>query len=120
MSTKTIAVTVRKAQGIEAELDPRFGRAHTFLIVDSSSNEVLHEVVNDAVNAAHGAGTGAASTMAKHSVNAVISGRFGPKAYQALEALGIEMWLAPEGIKAGEALARLASGELEKMEMTRY
>lgn len=120
MSSRRVAVTVRKPLGVESELDPRFGRAHTFLIVDAESNEVLSEIVNDAANAAHGAGTGAAANLSRNGVEAVISGRFGPKAYQALEALGIEMWLAPEGIRAKEALSRLAAGTLEQMEITRY
>ena len=58
--------------------------------------------------------------MSDNHVNAVISGRFGPKAHQALEALGIEMWIAPDGMRAAEALQKLASSGLEKMEMTRY
>jgi predicted Fe-Mo cluster-binding NifX family protein len=106
--------------GIEAELDPHFGRAHAFLIVDPESEGVFHQITNDAADAAHGAGTGAAAIMSRNGVEAVISGRFGPKASQALVALGIEMWIAPAGIKAKEALKRLASGELEKMEITRF
>ena len=120
MSTRTVAVTVKQSLGIDAELVPPFGRPPFFRIMDIESGEVLCELANDAANAAHGAGTGAAAIMSQNSVEAVISGRIGPKASEALEALGIEMWTAPEGIKASEALDRLASGGLEKMEITRY
>ena len=115
-----VVVTVKRTGGLDAEIDPRFGRAFAFLVVDVESGAVVSEIVNDAANAAHGAGTGAAAIMSDHGVTAVISGRFGPKACQALEALNIEMWTAPEGISATEALALLAKGGLPKMEIKRF
>jgi predicted Fe-Mo cluster-binding NifX family protein len=115
-----VAVTVKDTGGTGAEVDPRFGRAHAFLIVERDSGAVVKEIVNDAANAAHGAGTGAAAIMSENGVDAVISGRFGPKACQALGALHVEMWMAPEGVSASRALALLADGELEKMEIKRY
>jgi predicted Fe-Mo cluster-binding NifX family protein len=120
MSARTIAITVKHSKGTDAEFDPRFGRADAFRIVNIETNKVLFEIVNDAANAAQGAGTEAAAIMSRNGVEAVISGRFGPKAHQALEALGIEMWIAPDGITAAKALERLANGELQKMEITRY
>ena len=118
--TRKIVVTVTSPGGLNASLDPRFGRAGAFLIVDEESREIVSELPNDAANAARGAGTGAASIMSRNQVAVVISGAFGPKAYQALEALGIEMWIAPPGISASQALDDLAKGGLTRMEMKRY
>jgi predicted Fe-Mo cluster-binding NifX family protein len=72
-------------------MDPRFGRAAKFVIVDGDSGAV--EVVDNAegVAAAHGAGIAAAQLMAQRGVACVITGRVGPKAEQALQAAGIRI-----------------------------
>lgn len=101
-------------------MDERFGRAERFLLVDRESGEVIETVDNTAANEAHGAGTSAASLMRDRGVTAVLSGRFGPKAFQALQGLGIETWLVPPSVTARQALERLASGTLRRMEMKVY
>jgi predicted Fe-Mo cluster-binding NifX family protein len=102
---RVIAVTVTDHSGLDAPVDPRFGRAAAFLLVQGGA--VLKTLENTAVNAAHGAGTGAAALMAAHGVGLVISGRFGPKALAALTGLGVETHVVPTGMNAGEALASL-------------
>jgi predicted Fe-Mo cluster-binding NifX family protein len=96
-------------------MDARFGRAEAFLVVERETGEVVETIDNASVGASHGAGTAAASLMKSAGVNAVISGRYGPRAFDALRALGIETWVAPPGITAGEALRLLDEGDLEKM-----
>lgn len=98
--------------GLTAELDPRFGRAPFFLVVDTGRGEVVQTLVNEAAEAAHGAGTGAAALMAKHEVGGVVAGRFGPKAHQALVALQIALWTAPDGLTVAQALEKLRAGQL--------
>ncbi len=111
-----IAISVlAEGEGLLAFLDGRFGRAFAFLIVDSDTGEVLARIENQAANAAHGAGTSAASLIKSAGASAVISGRFGPKAFEALRALEIEPWVAPFGINAGEALRMFREGRLEKV-----
>ncbi len=117
---KIVAITVEKKGGLDVPLDGRFGRAPFFLIVDFNSKEIVGEIKNLSSEAAHGAGTGSAAVMAQNSVDSVISGRYGPKAYQALEQLGIQMWVAPEGISASTALEKLACGDLKQMEVKVY
>jgi len=95
MSQKA-AVSVESLSGAGSILDPRFGRAGGFVIFDVGSGAVVEEVENSGQEQAHGAGTGAAAMMQAHGVFAVVSGRFGPKAYRALEALGIEMYAAAQ------------------------
>jgi predicted Fe-Mo cluster-binding NifX family protein len=112
--SKKIAITVQRKDGLGSPIDPRFGRASAFVIVDRDTRELVLELDNVFAEHAHGAGTGAASLMEKQDVGVVVSGRFGPKAEQALTFLEIEMWTAPEGITVKETLDRLAAGKLER------
>lgn len=116
-----IAITVAAGgEGLAAPMDERFGRAPRFLVVDSESKQVQKTIPNPAVQAAHGAGTGAAAMMKDNEIAAVISGRFGPKAFQTLQALGIETWMAPAGLTAGQALQEYGDGRLQRMELREY
>jgi predicted Fe-Mo cluster-binding NifX family protein len=117
---KQIAISVTGKDGLQSQLDPRFGRAAGFLIVDPVTRSIIAEIPNRAADQVQGAGTAAAKLMKDNKVAAVISGRFGPKAFQALSALGIEMWVAPDGISADEALRRLEAGTLERMAVQVY
>ena len=111
---KLVAVSVESLDGLDSVLDPRFGRAFAFVIVDADTNTIIGELDNKTRDAAHGAGTGAAAMIANYRVSAVISGRFGPKAFRALQSLGVEMWTAPEGITVDEAVSQFVSGTLEQ------
>jgi predicted Fe-Mo cluster-binding NifX family protein len=113
--SKKVAITVQSKNGLQSIMDPRFGRAKAYLIVDLDSGEIVSELANVNIEAAHGAGTGAAAVMNTQQVDAVISGRFGPKAFQSLEALQIEMWSAPEGLSAEEALIQYKAGTLQRI-----
>ncbi|MBW2256681.1 MAG: dinitrogenase iron-molybdenum cofactor biosynthesis protein [Deltaproteobacteria bacterium] len=108
-----IAVSIRGAGVLDALLDPHFGRAEAFVLTDLDGL-APSRIPNPSGEAAHGAGTGAASTLAQHGVTDVVSGRFGPKAASALEALGIRMWLAAEARTAGVVLAALRADELRE------
>jgi predicted Fe-Mo cluster-binding NifX family protein len=114
MARIAISVT-RDGEGMHALMDGRFGRAAAFLIVDRETGEVVETIDNASAGASHGAGIAAANTMKSAEVEAVISGRFGPKAFDALRALEIETWVAPSGITAGEALRMFDNGGLERM-----
>jgi len=118
--TSKIAITVADTSNLEAPMDPRFGRAPAFVFLDASTGSLLGSVVNDAATAAHGAGTGAASSMSRHDVTAVISGHFGPKAMEALEAMKIEMWKAPPGLSAAEAYERFRTVGLEEAKLKEF
>jgi predicted Fe-Mo cluster-binding NifX family protein len=115
MSRIGISVT-RDGEGMHAVMDSRFGRAEAFLVVERESGEVVETIGNASVGSSHGAGIAAANTMKSIGVDAVISGRFGPKAFDALRALGIETWVAPSGITAGEAFRMLDDAGLERMQ----
>ena len=99
-------------KGLDDQMDERFGRAEAFLVVDATTGETVETIDNALVGAPHGAGTGAANMLKSAGVGTVISGRFGPKACDALRAHGIEAWIAPPRITAGEALRLLENGGL--------
>lgn len=120
MSEKLCVTVIGTGDGLDAPMDSRFGRAERFLIVDRDSAQVIETLDNTAAEAAHGAGTAASATMQRHEVVAVISGRFGPKAHQALSAMGIESWVAPPSLSARRALELFTSGGLEQMELKVY
>ena len=110
--SKRVALTVESKNGLQSLLDPRFGRARAFLIVDPDGREIVAELDNESADLAQGAGTGAAATMSSHGVGTVISGGFGPQAEQALRELGIEMRVAPADLSAEKALEMLDAGTL--------
>ncbi|OGP71614.1 MAG: dinitrogenase iron-molybdenum cofactor biosynthesis protein [Deltaproteobacteria bacterium RBG_13_58_19] len=82
---------------LEAQVDPRFGRASYFLLVDPETLEF--EVVPNLPNlqAAQGAGIQAAALVARHRPAAVLTGHCGPKAFHTLEAAGIPVIVGVEG-----------------------
>lgn len=106
---KVIITTV--SQDIDSPPDARFGRGANFLLVDTETLE-WEAYPNPAVGASGGAGVQAAQFMADKGVEAVVSGDFGPNAYQALTASGIRMYLIGSCQTASEAVERLVKGEL--------
>jgi predicted Fe-Mo cluster-binding NifX family protein len=101
-----------KENHLEAEVDPRFGRAACFIIYDTATDE--YTAVDNVQNmqAAQGAGIQAAQTVANHKVELVVSGNFGPKAFATLQAAGIKLALWSDGtVKQAIELAK--SGGLQ-------
>ena len=90
--------------------DSSFGRAPWFVIVDTDSGAV-EPVENTSVNASQGAGIAAAQTMADNNVQAVLSGRLGPKAQTALSAAGISMYEGLAQTTVGQALEQFRQGQ---------
>lgn len=95
------------AQGtdLEAEIDPNFGRAAYFLIVDPVTLAYA-SLANPHAQAAHGAGIQAAQWIAGQSVSAVLTGQVGPNARQVLDSAGIRI-VTVNGGSVRQALAEL-------------
>ncbi|MBU1742953.1 MAG: NifB/NifX family molybdenum-iron cluster-binding protein, partial [Proteobacteria bacterium] len=96
---------------LEAAVDPRFGRAERFLIVDVGTNEF--EVLDNSASGAlsHGAGIQTAQVVANAGVEAVLSGFVGPKAVDALDAAGIKICQGATGT-VREAVKDYVDGKL--------
>lgn len=73
-----------------AMVDPRFGRAACFAIVNT--DDMSYEVIdNSNLQAAHGVGIQSAQLMSEQGVEHVLTGQCGPNAFGALEAAGIKV-----------------------------
>jgi len=100
------------AGGLDAQVDPRFGRCPYFLIVDSLTME-FEAVPNTASGSMSGAGIQAAQTVASKGVKVLITGNVGPNAFQALSAAGIKVVTGAFGT-VREAIERYKRGELRE------
>lgn len=106
-----ICVTT-SGNALYALIDPRFGRATYFTIVDSESM-ASETVPNVAVNAMGGAGIQAAQTLAKKGVGVLITGNVGPNAFQALKSAGIKVIVGASGT-VREVIEKYRRGELKE------
>jgi predicted Fe-Mo cluster-binding NifX family protein len=111
--TMKLAIPVTSSAA-DAPVDLHFGRARFFRIVDTGTG--CQEVRDNAEgpHAAHGAGTQAAQMLARAGVEGVLAGRVGPKAWSALQAAGIVVYLF-EGGTLGQAIESFLSGKLERL-----
>ena len=109
---KIMLTTVSPA--IDSQVDPRFGRAGYFLLVDPDTLE-WQAFPNRGTSASGGAGIWAAQFMAEQKVDAVVSGDFGPNAYRALKEAGISMYLYGACHTAREAVQRFKAGQVESL-----
>jgi len=105
-----VAVT-SQGESMDSPVDPRFGRAKFFIVVDTESNEF--DVVDNEqnVNAPQGAGIQAAETVARQDVEYVLTGHCGPKAFHALGAAGIKVVVGLQGT-VKEAIDSFKAGDL--------
>jgi len=95
-------------QNLDASVDPHFGRARFFLLIDSESGE-LRALENSP--GAHGAGVQAAQQMVDQQVETLITGSVGPNAFRGLDAAGINILVSAEGT-VRDALASFRAGTL--------
>ena len=98
-------------ENLDSDVDSRFGRCNTFIIVDTESMD-FQAVSNGAVGSAHGAGIGAAQGIAKLGVKAVLTGHVGPNAHMALSKAGIQMYVDASGT-VGDAVEAFKRGDLK-------
>ncbi len=107
-------IVTATAPELEAPVDPRFGRAACFVVVDTETMR-WQAHANQGVNAAGGAGSLAAQFAAQQGAEAIVSGDFGPNAYIALAAAEIKMYLLGTSKTAWEAVANFTASKLEQV-----
>ncbi len=105
-----IAISANQ-KSINAQFSPRFGRCDFFVIVDSETR-AWEAFSNPAGSARGGAGPQAVQFIADHGAEVIISGRYGPSAFSALEAAGIKACLAEDGT-VDQVVEKFLAGELE-------
>ena len=108
-----VAVT---AQGKElsSPLDPRFGRAKYFLVVETETGEFSAADNSQNLNALQGAGIQAGKNVVDLGVAAVITGHVGPKAFSTLQAGGVEIYTGASGTVA-DAIEQFKAGSLKQV-----
>jgi predicted Fe-Mo cluster-binding NifX family protein len=99
---------------IDSNIDRRFGRGAYLIVVDPATLE-WQAHPNPGVGASGGAGTLAAQFAANQHVSSVISGDFGPNAYNALQAADINMYLFGASTSVKDAIERYEKGQLERV-----
>lgn len=97
---------------LQDQVDPRFGRAAGFVVVDLDTMQTQY-VDNGASQAmGHGAGISAAERISAAGAQVVLTGFVGPKAFSALQAAGIRIGQDLDGITVAEALERFKAGQV--------
>ena len=109
-----IAVTA-KTSDPGSEIDPRFGRAPYFHLIDTETGETNIIENSQSLEAVQGAGIQAAETITNRNAEAVLTGHCGPKAFQVLSAAGVRIVVGVEG-KVDEVLKKYESGEYREAE----
>jgi len=102
------------SDNLNADLDPRFGRAMYFLIVNDKG-KLIKAIKNTGVRAMQGAGITAAQIVAQEKVNAVITGNIGPNAAMVLGSLEIKIFLANPTMSVRDAFQQYQKGELKEV-----
>ena len=106
-----IICVTSKGDNLDAQLDPRFGRCHFFIFVETSTLD--YEVIgNPNIDSTGGAGIQSGQLMADKKVDAVITGNIGPNAFQALQAAGINVITGSSGT-VREAIQEYERGVLK-------
>jgi predicted Fe-Mo cluster-binding NifX family protein len=96
-----------------SQVDPRFGRAAFFIVVDTDTGAFeAHDNLQN-LNAAQGAGIQAARCVVDLGAGTVLTGHVGPKAFAALQAAGVKIFVGAAGT-VREAVEQYKAGQLDE------
>ena len=97
--------------GLDAEVDPRFGRCQYFTMVDPQSME-FEALDNSNAMASAGAGISTAQMIASKGVGVVLTGNCGPNAYRTLSAAGVQVITGVSG-RIRDAVEAFKTGKFQ-------
>jgi predicted Fe-Mo cluster-binding NifX family protein len=95
-----------------SRVDPHFGRANGFILLDTETDEFSAHDNAQNVNASQGAGIQAGRTIADLGAEAILTGSVGPKALTALRAANVTIYTGVAGT-IGEAFEKFKTGKLQ-------
>jgi len=98
---------------LDTALDPRFGRAMYFLIVDDKG-KLIKVIKNTGVQAMRGAGITAAQIVAEEKVKIVITGNIGPNASMVLSGAKIKVFIGNPQMSAKDVFQEYKKGKLQE------
>lgn len=94
-------------------VDPRFGRAGGFVVVDLETMDTTYVDNGGSQAMSHGAGIQAAENIVHAGAGVLLTGYVGPKAFAALKAAGVKVGQNLDDMTVSEALERYRSGRVE-------
>lgn len=106
-----VVVTMQRPD-LDSPVDPRFGRARYFLVVDTDTGTSTVHDNHQNLNATQGAGIQAAQAVAQLGAQAVLTGNVGPKAFAVLQAGEVAIYSGVAGT-VRQALEEWRSGRLQ-------
>lgn len=109
-----LAVTAQGTR-LDSPLDPRFGRAKCFIVVNTETNSFSAVDNSINLNAAQGAGIQAGRRVVELGVDGLITGHVGPKAFTTLEAGRVKIYTGAIGTVA-DAITQFKAGHLAPLE----
>jgi len=111
-----IALSAQGDKGLEEQIDSRFGRCPFFVFVeiDKDKKEIINNktIKNESAEQFGGAGTTSAQFVANEGAEVVITSNTGPKAFQVLTQLGIDIYQGQGKIK--DVIQEFLKGNLNK------
>ena len=109
-----VAVT-SQGSDLNSQVDPRFGRANNFIVVDVETDEFsVHDNTQNR-GAVQGAGIQAGRTVVELGVAAAITGNVGPRAFTTLRAGNVNVYSGASGT-VKEGIEKFKSGQLKGAE----
>ncbi|HUS46721.1 MAG TPA: NifB/NifX family molybdenum-iron cluster-binding protein [Phycisphaerae bacterium] len=106
-------VVTSQGTDLNSQVDPRFGRAKYFLVVDTDTGESEAHDNSQNLNALQGAGVQAGKNVTDLGAQAVITGHVGPRAFAALQAGGVRIYVGASGT-VQQAIEALKAGALQE------
>lgn len=97
---------------LSAPVEPHFGRAAGFLVVDPETWKFFRLDNAAGGEASHGAGIAAAERVVNAGASVVLTGIVGPRAFSALSAAGVKIAVGAEGLTVTQAVEAFRQGKL--------
>ena len=104
-------VVTSQGPDLTSEVDPRFGRAKSFIVFDTETGGFTTHDNTQNLNAVQGAGIQAARSVVDLKVEAVVTGNVGPKAFSVLQQANVKVYLGATG-SVKDAFEQFQSGQL--------
>ena len=102
-----------QGQQLSSPVDPRFGRAKYFIVVDTETGDFTASDNIQNLNAPQGAGIQAGKNVVDLGAKAVVTGHVGPKAFATLQAGGVSIYTGATGTVA-DAVEQFKAGKLQQ------
>jgi predicted Fe-Mo cluster-binding NifX family protein len=105
-------VVTSQGTDLDSAVDPRFGRARHFVLVDSQTGEFAAHDNAQNLNAPQGAGIQAAKNVVALGAEVVLTGNVGPKAFATLQAGNVAVCSGAAG-SVREAVEQYKAGRVQ-------